>query len=103
MITLKISPLHIEARGHAGYDKPGRDIVCAAVSTLLSALSLGLEREKNYGCLAHFEIRLEEGEASITAEPLPPYSREVQLLFDVFAQALVQIAEQYSEYVRVIP
>ena len=101
MIEIKIHPFRIEAKGHAGYDEPGRDIVCAAVSTLLSALSLGVERESNYGCLAAFESALEQGAAVITAKPHPPYLREVRLLFDVFAQALLQIAEQYPEYVRI--
>ncbi len=103
MITLKIAPLRLEAQGHAGYGERGRDIVCAAVSTLFSALSLGLERQRNYGRLEWLVVKLNDGSARISAKPISEHHREVQLLFDVFAQALVQIADQYPEYVRVAP
>ncbi len=36
-------PLSVEARGHSGYAKKGEDVVCAAVSTLMHALLLGLK------------------------------------------------------------
>jgi len=32
----------IELSGHSGYDRQGRDIVCAALSTLIQTLEIGL-------------------------------------------------------------
>lgn len=101
MITLKMAPLRLEANGHAGYAERGHDIVCAAVSTVLSTLCLGLEREKNYGRLEWLNAELNDGAAKISAMPLPEHRHEVQLLFDIFAQALMQIADQYPKYVRI--
>ena len=35
MITISFTDDRLEARGHAGYDEPGKDIVCASVSILI--------------------------------------------------------------------
>ena len=48
MVTVKLlyqdkALTGIESRGHSGYSRRGSDIVCAAVSTLMQALILGLE------------------------------------------------------------
>ena len=38
MIEIEIEKGKIAVKGHAGYDEIGKDIVCAAVSTLFQAL-----------------------------------------------------------------
>ena len=35
MIKAKLTENMLQVKGHAGYDKPGKDIVCAAVSILI--------------------------------------------------------------------
>lgn len=42
-VTLKDGETRIEATGHSGYAEPGKDIVCAAVSAILTTAALGLE------------------------------------------------------------
>ncbi len=37
MTTIKIREKEIEVKGHSGYAEKGRDIVCAAISTLVEA------------------------------------------------------------------
>lgn len=43
MIVVIIGRTGVDISGHAGYDKQGRDIVCAAVSILAYNLVLSLE------------------------------------------------------------
>ena len=35
MIEATLTENTLDVKGHAGYDKPGKDIVCAAVSILI--------------------------------------------------------------------
>ena len=43
MIVVTMGRTGVDISGHAGYDKQGRDIVCAAVSVLAYNLVLSLE------------------------------------------------------------
>lgn len=43
MIVVTMGRTGVDISGHAGYDKQGRDIVCAAVSILAHNLVLSLE------------------------------------------------------------
>lgn len=45
--TMENGRYTLEAQGHAGYDKHGHDIICAAVSALLQMGWAGMERECN--------------------------------------------------------
>ena len=101
MIRVRIAPLRVQAAGHAGYDEPGKDIVCAAVSALLQALALGIERLERYGHITEKAVLLEEGEAVLAATPAQGHEQAARLLFDVFGEALLRLAEEYSEYVEV--
>jgi uncharacterized protein YsxB (DUF464 family) len=40
LITITVTENSITAKGHANYDTHGKDIVCAAVSTLMQTLEL---------------------------------------------------------------
>lgn len=101
MIRIGIAPWRLQADGHAGYDEPGKDIVCAAVSALLQALALGLDRLERYGDVCDKVILLDTGDAVLAATPTKGNEREVRLLFDVFGEALLRLAEDYSEYIEV--
>ena len=46
----------IYANGHAGYDDPGRDIICSAVSTLLFTAASALEDICGYDSESFFRI-----------------------------------------------
>ena len=101
MVRVRLAPFRIQANGHAGFDEPGKDIVCAAVSALLQALALGLERLERYGHITDTAILLGEGEAVLGATPIRNREQELRLLFDVFGEALLRLAEEYSEYIEV--
>lgn len=92
MINIKVndSDLSIRAEGHAGYDKKGKDIVCAAVSILFYAyaaelLKTGVKTEiKDEGDV--FEIVPEGGSRSA---------------YDTVMMGLRLLAESYENHVQI--
>ncbi|TJY41436.1 ribosomal-processing cysteine protease Prp [Cohnella pontilimi] len=85
--------------GHAMYDDPGKDIVCAGVS----AVTVGAVNavEKLTGLVPKAEMR----EGWLTAEA--PYSEnrtldgQAQLLLEGMIAALESIADEYAKYVKI--
>lgn len=47
MITVNMWDDGFQIVGHADYDEPGRDIVCASVSTILQLAKMGLNQLSN--------------------------------------------------------
>ena len=57
MIRIRVRKNSLEVEGHAGYDEPGKDVVCAAVSGMTQLVAYTIERlggsfEKRKGFLA---------------------------------------------------
>lgn len=82
MINITISKNSIEAKGHADSAEHGKDIVCAAVSTLMQTLEL-------------------RGEVTIK-EPgnMKVCTKDKQAL-DLIVEGLKMVAEEYPHYVEV--
>lgn len=86
----------ISAEGHSGFAETGSDIVCAAASSLMQALWIGLE-----------DI-LEIDDLTIVSDPEIPLiglswedtEREVQVLARTILAALKAIARDYPDYVK---
>lgn len=89
-ITTNEKALSVRAEGHSGYDKKGRDIVCAAVSILFYAyaaelLKTGVKTEiRDDGNV--FEIVPEGGSRSS---------------YDTVMMGLRLLAESYENHVRI--
>lgn len=95
MIAVEVTQTGITVTGHAGYDEPGKDIVCAAVSVLVQNLVKSLEvfTDDLNGCL------MEPGNVIITYKNL---SEQGTLLVDSFFIGISQIQDTYgSQYVQV--
>ena len=84
----------IKIRGHAGYAEHGKDIVCAAVSTLTQVFiaSVGEMTTDNLKC----DIRA--GNAVIRYRNL---SEQAQVLMDSFFIGIKMIADEYPNHVRI--
>ena len=95
MIIISITETAVVVEGHAGYDEPGKDIVCAAVSTLAQVLaeSLKLLTETKTQC------SIEPGKLIIKYRNL---SKEAKLLIDSFFIGVRMIADQYPENVTIL-
>lgn len=85
----------IKISGHAGYAEAGKDIVCSAVTTLTQTLIGSLEdltRDK-------IQYEISSGRADIHYRNL---SEEGKLLVDSFFIGICQIADEFSENVRIV-
>lgn len=81
--------------GHAGYDDVGKDIVCAAVSSLGWALIGYLENSAND--TSDYAHLTDSGRLAISARSSP----EVDAAFRMTLIGLMQIAKKYPNNVRV--
>ena len=101
MIEVYSSQYCIEIHGHARYDVPGRDIVCAAVSALICTLCIAMEKERCQGHLKQLESCSKSGFARVWAPPISAYEPRVALLFEAVLSGLEALAEEYSEYIKI--
>lgn len=83
--------LEISVSGHAGYAKPGQDIVCAAVSGLVLALHAWLLRHEELMRQANRE----DGEAMFRFSVCP----ESCAVYEMFASGAASIAAEYPQFV----
>lgn len=93
MIKIIRSSSEIKIKGHAGYDEPGKDIVCAGVSTLVQTLvqSIGeLTSDK-------IQYSMSPGTVDIRFRNL---SERAQALTDSFFVGIRMIADEYPENVQ---
>ena len=94
MISLRRGMTGAKKNGHAGYAETGKDIVCAGVTALTQTLIgsvQGLTRDK-------IEYEVSPGMVDIHYGNL---SEEGKLLVDSFFIGICQIADEFSDYVRI--
>lgn len=100
MITAKLirdkvdCTLDITIEGHAGYNDPGKDIVCAAVSALALAVHAWAENHKEEGVLI---LQREEGKARLAMMD-GVLNRTV---YEVFRSGILCISAAYPDFVQV--
>ena len=74
------SRMRLEVEGHAEYAEPGKDIVCAGVSILTTALVRTLEEQQLRGRLK-VEYKSEPGRIIVTADPRMDCLNETKAYF----------------------
>ena len=94
MIDITVQPDKITVSGHAEYAEPGKDIVCAAISTLSQVFVASVEeltaaQIKTAQTGGYMEIVIEES------------TERAQVLLDSFLLGCRMIADQYPDNVRV--
>ena len=94
MIDITVQPDRITVSGHAEYAEPGKDIVCAAISTLSQVFVASVEeltaaQIKTAQSGGYMEIVIEES------------TERAQVLLDSFLLGCRMIADQYPDNVRV--
>lgn len=86
--------------GHAGFDDPGRDIVCAAVSVLVINTINSIERftDDKTSCISDEET----GQIKFRFRQIP--SHDASLLLDSMILGLEQIEDssEYEPYIDII-
>ena len=86
--------------GHSGYAEAGSDIVCAAISAVVTMA----EATINEVCGAKAKVRVKEEDARITLT-LPSSCDEeetVQAVLSGMLVTLVNFKEQYPDYIEVL-
>ena len=86
--------------GHSGYAEAGSDIVCAAISAVVSMT----EATVNDICGAKAKVRVKDADARITLT-LPASCDEeetVQAVLSGLLLTLVNLREQYPDYIEVL-
>ncbi len=89
----------IKVYGHSEYDISGRDIVCAAVSSLSQSLIVGLQKV----ICGDFFYEVDEESADLYID-VSKYNeenlRDAQILFMTFKYTLEEIIKEYGKYVK---
>ncbi|QWU15082.1 hypothetical protein SAMN04487895_108279 [Paenibacillus sophorae] len=85
--------------GHAEYDKRGRDIVCAGVSTVTVGTVNAIEALTG----VVLDSSMKDGFLSGTLLPIedPETAAKVQLLLESMVVMLNTIAESYGKYIQI--
>ena len=86
--------------GHSGYAEAGADIVCAAISAVVTMA----EATINDVCGAKAKVRVKEEDARITLT-LPTSCDEeesVQAVLSGMMLTLISLAEQHPDYIEVL-
>ena len=84
------------ARGHAGFEEHGKDIVCAAVSAVLQAARLGLSSYAK----AQVNARQSPGELELTWSSAEGDWESVRAIVATAELAVEQIARRFPKNVR---
>ena len=98
MIKVKISKAgttfkSLEVKGHAGSGPYGHDLVCAAVSAVITGGLNNLEAPKDY------DIKLEEGYSLLKANK--EVSAHDAVVIETIICGLKTIAEEYSDFITI--
>lgn len=87
-------------RGHAGSGDPGRDLVCAGVSTLVLALRQELLRLEEAGAVSIRRLRLEPGYAELCGVPAA-HGDGLELVYETVVGGLELLQKLFGEYVTI--
>lgn len=90
----------LTAEGHAGFNKKGGDIVCAAVSVLCFTLLECVKDEQSSGRAKIIRSAVSDGSFTLEAEPYDFARERFNAIFETVLSGLWLIAEQYPDYVK---
>lgn len=101
MTTIKIfkkqnSIIGFECSGHTGYAENGKDIVCAAVSSLSLTCALALEEIAKLKTITRRDDKKGWLKIMIDGETNP----QSQTILQTFLLGIAQIQENYSKYIK---
>ena len=89
----------IEISGHSGYDSKGRDIVCAALSTLIQTLEIGLTEVLR---IEGVSTKVDEKKAYMGVFWEKNEDRRIVDLVSTILAALKSVETGYPSYTRLV-
>lgn len=85
--------------GHAGFDDPGRDIVCAGVTAVAETAVLGVQQVAQHPC----RIRRRSGYLECMLEGGTEVSRErARTILETMVIGLKDIEKDYRDFIRFV-
>ena len=105
-ITFKIPEkddgIILRVKGHAREDIPGRDIVCASISTLVYLIAQRVKDMMDAGILEDTsKLSLEDGNAVISCFPKENYRNFAAGDFLMIQRGFELLEANYPEYIRI--
>lgn len=94
MIKVDIKKNSITITGHAMYDESGKDIVCAAVSSIVITTINGLVRLNKSG----FNYEDKEGFVKITINKI---DHDTKILLENMISLLKELEKKYNKYIKI--
>ena len=98
---------YLSAEGHAGYDEPGKDIICAGVSSVTMALLnilLNDETHDKAEAETKFKLDVKNGQVMIRSSPIlaAKFDRlKVRAYFKMAVIGLQALADEYPEHITI--
>lgn len=93
MINVIKSPKKIEIKGHANFAPKGNDIVCAAVSSLITATINSLKGFKKS------EVKVKAGEVTIDIKH--KIDQDDQIRLEMLMTGLKLISKKYPNHIKI--
>lgn len=98
-ITFNPKTYTIDITGHAETDEKGKDIVCAAISTLFYTLAQALY-PYNDKTESGIDFSDEDGNGHISCTPKKEYEQNIILIYYTILSGFELVAENYKENVK---
>lgn len=87
--------------GHAGYDEFGKDIVCAAVSTLFYTLCNQMVKFNRDGLLEKLDMNIDSlSSPYISCVPFAKSKQRIEDAYEFILNGIGLIASQYPDFVK---
>ena len=103
MINIKFNPntYTLDVTGHAEHDEKGKDIVCAAISTLFYTLAETLYNSKAM-LSEDMVFSDEDGNGHLSCKPKAEYEANVSLIYLTILTGFELVAKNYEKNVQVV-
>ena len=88
------------AKGHAHSGEVGRDLVCAAVSTLMLTVAGNVQDLAEQGSVKEPITHIAEGDAEVSCKVGSKMSNVVTLMFDTIGTGFAMLRSLYPEYIK---
>ena len=87
--------------GHSGYAESGRDIVCAAVSTLITTCANAMESAAGLVPLVSQDEAATEISVALPETLSPEQEHDAQVVFRTVFQGLRDVAQEYPKHLKI--
>jgi len=88
--------------GHAGFDRVGKDIVCAGVSAVSGTAIIGLERLLDINPVITIDSRKGYLKCSIPDDINEDKTEKVQVILETMVLGIRDISEKYNKFIRLL-